>query len=131
MAAWRLEARHADQVERAARPYPGTPFNLNYADADGKDVALCLGDLLRAAGWSQLSAPSPAPGFPRRGVILWASPHAMAVAAALAIPLREIFMVEVVERHDGGPVAVTVGRATWAAARGLVHDGDRGDGSAT
>ncbi|MDQ6857549.1 MAG: hypothetical protein M3Z65_00975 [Chloroflexota bacterium] len=124
MSPLRLEARHADELDRAARPYPGTPFNLNYADDDGKDVALCLGDLLRAAGWSQLSAPSPAPGFLRRGVILWASPHAMAITAALAIPLREIFMVEVVERHDGGPVAVTVGQATWAMARGLVRDGD-------
>ena len=130
MGGLRLEARHADALDRAARAYPGTPFNLNYADADGKDMALCLGDLLRAAGWSQLSAPSPAPGFPRRGVILWASPHAMAIATALAIPLREIFMVHVVERHDGGPVAVTVGQATWAMARGLVRDGGGGEGSA-
>lgn len=48
----------------------------------------------------------------------------MAIAAALAIPLREIFVVQVVERPDGGPVAVTVGQAARAMARGLVRHGD-------
>ena len=119
-----LDPAHAVDVIRAARAYPGTPFNLNYADADGRALAFCLGELLAQAGWSQLSAASPAPGFARRGVILWAPPGAgMVIAEALAVPLRTLFVVEIVERHDGGPVAVTVGQASWATTRGLLLGG--------
>jgi hypothetical protein len=119
----RLEAAHEEAVLRAARSHPKTEFNLNYADADGQAVALCLRDLLVRAGWSQLSAASPAPGFARRGVIVWAPAEKMRVADALAAALRELFAVEVVERNDGGPVALTVGAATWSTARGLLPAG--------
>ena len=115
----RLEPGIADAVLRAASARPGTPFNVNHADADGRDLAVGLRDLLVRAGWSQLSAVSPAPGFPRRGLILWAPPGEIALVEMLAAALRERFPVEVIERTDGGPVALTVGLATWASARGL------------
>jgi hypothetical protein len=116
----RLEPVHEEAVLRAARSHPATQFNLNYADADGQAVALCLRDVLLQAGWSQLSDASPAPGFARRGVIVWAPADKVRVADALAAALRGLFAVEVVERNDGGPVAVTVGVATWSTARGLL-----------
>jgi hypothetical protein len=116
----RLEAAHEEAVLRAARAHPATAFNLNYADSDGQAVALCIRDLLVRAGWSQLSDASPAPGFERRGVIVWAPADKMRIADALAAALRGLFPVSVVERHDGGPVAVTVGIATWSTARGLL-----------
>jgi hypothetical protein len=116
----RLEAAHEEAVLRAARSHPATPFNLNYADADGRAVALCLRDLLLRAGWSQLSDASPAPGFARRGVIVWSPADKMRIADALATALRGLFAVSVVERNDGGPVAVTVGVATWSTTRGLL-----------
>jgi hypothetical protein len=80
---------------------------------------MCLRDLLVRAGWSLLSAASPAPGFARRGVIVWTPAAQRQIADALAAALREAFAVQVVEREDGGPVAVTVGVATWSTARGL------------
>ena len=116
----RLEAAHEEAVLRAARTHPATPFNLNYADPDGQAVALCIRDLLVRAGWSQLSDAGPAPGFERRGVIVWAPADKMRVADALAAALRGLFLVSVVERNDGGPVAVTVGVATWSTARGVL-----------
>jgi hypothetical protein len=116
----RLEAVHEEAVLRAARSHPATSFNLNYADPDGQAVALCLRDLLLRAGWSQLSDAGPAPGFARRGVIVWAPADKMRIAEALAPALRGLFAVSVVERNDGGPVAVTVGVATWSTARGLL-----------
>ena len=104
---------------RAARARPGTPFNLNHADPDGRDLAVRLRELLLGAGWSQLSAVSPAPGFVRQGLIVWTPPGDMAFAETIAAALRDCFPVEVIARTDGGPVALTVGRATWAAARGV------------
>lgn len=118
----RLEAVHEEAVLRAARSHPATSFNLNYADADGQAVALCLRDLLVRGGWSPLSAVSPAPGFERRGVIVWTPADKMRVAETLAAALRGLFAVQVVERNDGGPVAVTVGVATWLTARGLLPE---------
>jgi hypothetical protein len=99
--------------------FPGTPFNLNFADADGQPLAECMLDLLLRAGWSQLSRASPAPGFSRRGIILWAQAVHFPIADTLAAPLRELFTVQIVERQDGGPVALTVGVATWATTRGV------------
>ena len=116
----RLEAAHEDAVLRAARSHPATPFNLNYADADGQALALCLRELLVRAGWSPLSPAGPAPGFERRGVIVWMPPEQVRVATALAAALRGPFAVQVVERSDGGPVAVTVGVATWSTTRGVM-----------
>ena len=116
----RLEAAVEDAILRAARSHPGTQFNLNYADADGQALALCVRDLLVRGGWSPLSPASPAPGFQRRGVIVWA-PHEMTrVAEALAAALQGEFATQVVERNDGGPVAVTVGVATWSTTRGVL-----------
>ena len=120
MAAVRLEAAVEDAVLRAARSHPATPFNLNYADADGQDLALCIRELLVRGGWSPLSPPSPAPGFQRRGVIVWTPPEKTRVAEALAGALRAELAVQVVERNDGGPVAVTVGVATWSTTRGVL-----------
>jgi hypothetical protein len=120
VAAVRLEAAVQDAVFRAARSHPATPFNLNYADPDGQALALCLRDLLVGAGWSPLSAIGPAPGFERRGLIVWTPSEKKRVAEALAAALRQAFAVQVVERNDGGPVAVTVGVATWSTARGVV-----------
>jgi hypothetical protein len=120
VAAVRFEAAHEEALLRAARSYPATQFNLNYADPDGRPIALGLQDVLLRAGWSLLSAAGPAPGFARRGVIVWAPAEKMRVAAALGAALRDLFAVEVVERNDGGPVAVTVGVATWSTSRGLL-----------
>jgi hypothetical protein len=118
----RLEPVHEEAVLRAARSHPATQFNLNYADPDGQAVAMCLGDLLVRAGWSQLSDASPAPGFARRGVIVWAPADKARVADALAAALRGLFAVQVVERNDDGPVAVSVGVATWSTSRGLLRE---------
>ena len=107
---------------RAARSHPATPFNLNYADADGQALALRIRELLVSGGWSPLSAPSPAPGFQRRGVIVWAPREKTRVAETLAGALRGELAVQVVERNDGGPVAVTVGVATWSSTRGMVAE---------
>jgi hypothetical protein len=122
MAAVRFEPVHEAAVLRAARSHPATPFNLNYADPDGLAVAMCLRDLLVRAGWSQLSDAGPAPGFARRGVIVWAPADKVRIADALAAALRGLFAVQVVERNDGGPVAVTVGVATWSTSRGLLPE---------
>lgn len=119
MTALRLDAAVEDAVLRAVRSHPGTPFNLSYADADGQALALCIRELLVRGGWSPLSAPSPAPGFQRRGVIVWAPREKTRIAAALAAALQGDLPVQVVERNDGGPVAVTVGVATWSTTRGL------------
>jgi len=116
----RLEAAVEDAVLRAARSHPSTPFNLNYADADGQALALCIRELLVRGGWSPLSAAGPAPGFQRRGVIVWTPAEKVRVADALAAALRGELPVHVVERNDGGPVAVTVGVATWSTARGVL-----------
>src|SRR5438105_575270 len=115
----RLDPAIEEAVLRAARDRPGTPFNVNHADADGRDLALALCELLLRAGWSQLSAVGPAPGFARRGVIVWSPPAETRLATALALALRQALATEVVERSDGGPIALTVGVATWASARGL------------
>lgn len=119
MTALRLDAAVEDAVLRAARSHPGTPFNLNYADADGQALALCIRELLVRGGWSPLSAASPAPGFQRRGVIVWAPPEKTRIAEALAAALQGDLPVQVALRNDGGPVAVTVGVATWSTARGM------------
>lgn len=119
MTALRLDAAVEDALLRAARSHPGTPFNLNYADADGQALALCIRELLVRGGWSPLSAAGPAPGFQRRGVIVWAPREKTRVAEALAAALQDELPVQVVERNDGGPVAVTVGVATWSTTRGL------------
>jgi len=118
--ALRLAAAVEDAVLRAARAHPGTPFNLSYADADGQALALCIRELLVRGGWSPLSPASPAPGFQRRGVIVWAPREKARVAETLAAALHAELPVQVVERDDGGPVAVTVGVATWSTTRGLV-----------
>ncbi|MEA2661765.1 MAG: hypothetical protein QOH08_1337 [Chloroflexota bacterium] len=118
----RIEAAHDTAILSVASRYAATPFNVNFADPDGQPLASCLRDILLRAGWSQLSAMSPAPGFPRRGVILWAPPTKIHLVNALAAPLRELFAVQIVERDDGGPVALTVGLATWATSRGLLPD---------
>ena len=116
----RLEAAHEEAILAVARRFPATPFNLNYADPDGQALAMCLRELLVRGGWSQLSAASPAPGFSRRGVIVWTPPAERHIADALGAALRELFAVQVVERDDGGPVALTVGIATWSTTRGLL-----------
>jgi len=118
--ALRLAAAVEDAVLRAARAHPGTPCNLSYADADGQALALCIWELLVRGGWSPLSPASPAPGFQRRGVIVWAPREKARVAETLAAALHAELPVQVVERADGGPVAVTVGVATWSTTRGLV-----------
>ncbi len=118
----RLEAAHEDAVLRAARSHPATPFNLNYADADGQAFAHCLRELLVRAGWSPLSAASPAPGFQRRGVIVWAPADQARVAEAITATLRGPLAVQVVEPNDGGPVALTVGVATWSTSRGVLPE---------
>ena len=69
---------------RATRSHPATAFNLNYADPDGQALALCIGELLVRGGWSPLSPAGPAPGFQRRGVIVWAPADKARVAEALA-----------------------------------------------
>jgi hypothetical protein len=120
MPAVRLEPVHEAAVLRAAGSYPATRFNLNYADPDGQAVALCLGDLLLRAGWSLQSPAGPAPGFARRGVIVWTPADKLRIAEALAAALRGLFAVQVVERNDGGPIALTVGVATWSTSRGLL-----------
>ncbi len=116
-----MGVRLAQDVEvalgQAAGRHPATAFNLNYADADGHDLAMAFRDVLVGAGWSQLSAASPAPGFARRGIIVWSPPDRRALADDIAAALRG-FPVQVVERTDGGPIAITVGSATWAAVRG-------------
>ena len=116
----RLEPAHDAAVYAVAQRFSATPFNINYADSDGEALAGCIRELLLRAGWIQLSAASPAPGFNRRGVILWAPPAMVGTAEALAVPLGEVFAVQVVERSDGGPVAVTVGLATWSTVRGVM-----------
>jgi hypothetical protein len=118
----RLDAAIEEAVLRAARSHPATPFNLNYADPDGQALALCIRELLVRGGWSALSSPSPAPGFQRRGVIVWAPAEKTRIAEALAAALRPELPVQVVERNDGGPVAVTVGVATWSTTRGVQPD---------
>ena len=120
MAGVRLEAAHEEGILDIARRYPATPFNVNYADPDGQALAFCLRDLLVRAGWSQLSAASPAPGFARRGVIVWTPLAKRQLADTLASALRELFAVQIVERDDGGPVALTVGIASWSTSRGLL-----------
>jgi hypothetical protein len=120
VAALRLEAAVEDAVLRVARSHPATPFNLNYADADGRALALCIGDVLVRGGWSPLSPTGPAPGFQRRGVIVWTPAEKARVAEALAAALQGELPVKVVERNDGGPVAVTVGVATWSTTRGVL-----------
>jgi hypothetical protein len=122
VAALRLEAAVEDAVLRAARSHPATSFNINYADADGQALALCIRDLLVRGGWSPLSAASPAPGFQRRGVIVWKPAEKARVAEALAAALQGELPVQVVERNDGGPVAVTVGVATWSTTRGVLPE---------
>jgi len=62
---------YATAIVVVAQQFPGTPFTLDYADADGRPIALCLHALLLRAGWHQLSDVGPAPGFSRRGLILW------------------------------------------------------------
>jgi hypothetical protein len=116
----RLETAHEEAILGVVRRYPATPFNLNYADPDGQPLAFCLRELLVQGGWSQLSAASPAPGFSRRGVIVWTPPAQREIADALGAALGELFAVTVVERDDGGPVALTVGVATWSTSRGLL-----------
>lgn len=123
MAALRLEAAVEDAVLRAARSHPATAFDLTYADADGQALALTIRELLVRGGWSPLSPAGPAPGFQRRGVIVWAPAANTRVAEALAAALQDHLPVQVVERNDDGPVAVTVGVATWSTTRGLVLDG--------
>jgi hypothetical protein len=120
VAGLRLEAALEDAVLRAARSHPSTPFNLNYADADGQALALCIRELLVRGGWSPLSPAGPAPGFQRRGVIVWSPAEMARVAEALAAALRRELPVQVVERNDGGPVAVAVGVATWSTTRGVL-----------
>lgn len=115
----RFEAGRADALAAAARAHPGVAFNLNFADPDGAPLARCLRDVLLRAGWSQLSEISPAPGFDRRGIVIWAPPGRIAVADDLAAALRRTFPVQIIERHDGGPVALTVGLASWEKARGI------------
>ncbi|HEY8758659.1 MAG TPA: hypothetical protein VIN74_09185 [Candidatus Limnocylindria bacterium] len=110
---------YATAIVVVAQQFPGTTFTLDYADADGRPIALCLRALLLRAGWHQLSDVGPAPGFSRRGLILWTPSATLALVTALAQTLGELFAVQVVERHDGGPVAVTVGLATWSTARGV------------
>jgi hypothetical protein len=110
---------YATAIVGVAQQFPGTTFTLDYADADGRPIALCLHALLLRAGWHQLSDVGPAPGFSRRGLILWTPSATLALVTALAEALGELFAVQVVERHDGGPVAVTVGLATWSSARGV------------
>jgi len=122
VAALRLEAAVEDAVLRAARSHPSTPFNLNYADADGQALALCIRELLVRGGWSPLSAAGPAPGFQRRGVIVWAPPEKARIAEALAAALQGELPVQVVDRNDSGPVAVTVGVATWSTTRGVLRE---------
>ena len=112
MAAVRLDTAVEQALLRAARAYPATPFNLNYAEPDGQALASCLFDLLVRADWAPLSPINPAAGFARRGVILWAPPARRGIADALAAALDGVFAVQVVERDDGGPVALTVGVAT-------------------
>ena len=119
----RLDPVIESAIGRVARGHPATAFNVNYADADGQDLALALRDVLLGAGWSQLSAASPAPGFNRRGIIVWVPPERRRVADELARAIGPAFAVQVVERTDGGPVALTVGVATWADARGARAEG--------
>ncbi len=118
----RLESAIEQTIMAAAGRYPGTSFNLNYADPDGRSLALHLLDVLLRSGWSQLSPLSPAPGFNRHGLIVWAPEASMHIAEALCASLQELSEVQLVERHDGGPVALTVGLATWMATRGLTSD---------
>ncbi|MDQ2943075.1 MAG: hypothetical protein M3R21_05320 [Candidatus Dormibacteraeota bacterium] len=118
MTAVRLESAYEQAIMTAVSRYPATPFNLNYADADGQPLALCLLDILLRSGWSQLSPVSQAPGFARHGLVVWAPKMSMNIAEAFAASLRDLSPVQVVERHDGGPVALTVGLATWKATRG-------------
>jgi len=119
MTAVRLDPAVEAAVARVAREHPATAFNVNYADADGRDLALALRDTLVAAGWSQLSAAGPAPGFSRKGLIVWAPAEGRGIADDIADALTAAFAVQVIERTDGGPVALTVGVATWATARGV------------
>ncbi len=114
----RLESAIEQAIMAAASRYPGTPFNLNYADPDGRPLALHLLDVLLHSGWSQLSPLSPAPGFTRRGLIIWAPMASMHIAETLGASLQDLSDVQLVERQDGGPVALTVGLATWKATRG-------------
>lgn len=115
-----LDDRYATAIVSVAQRFPATTFTVDYADADGRPIALCLRGLLLRAGWHQLSDVGPAPGFSRRGLVLWTPSATLALVTALAEALGELFAVQVVERHDGGPVAVTVGLATWSSARGVV-----------
>jgi len=115
----RLDAAVEEAVLRAVRSHPGTQFNLNYADPDGEALAMCIRELLVRGGWSPLSQASPAPGFQRRGVIVWAPTEKTRIAVALAAAMQGELAAQVVERNDGGPVAVTVGLATWSTARGV------------
>jgi hypothetical protein len=115
----RLDAAVEEAILSVAQSHPATPFNLNYADADGQALALRIRELLLRGGWSPLSPASPAPGFQRRGVIVWAPREKVRVAEALAGALQPELPVQVVERNDGGPVALTVGVATWSATRAV------------
>ncbi len=121
----RLEPSYEQAIKGAASRYRGTAFNLNYAETDGQRLALCLLDILVRSGWSQLSPVSPAPGFARKGLIVWAPAESIHIGEALAAALQELSVVQLVERHDGGPVAVTVGLATWTHTRGLVFGAPR------